>query len=217
MREERELARKRQNEADLMSTQSDDQDIEPIEEVPALGEPFPLGLLGDVTETISGTLDTTVKLKYTLIAHPELTSPSDCASVLARFGEVDESSIVLSLKPPKKAPTKPPKNGTALVPFKQIGDAFAAICASGRADRGLDGIEISWAGGKEPPILGWLKKQGKLDPAPTLLDATVNRAESPPQGKEHTKGLFETLSDEPVGSFSSFSSFPETFVRGSHI
>lgn len=54
--------------------------------------------------------------------------------------------------------------GTALVPFKRIGDAFAAVCASGVKERGLEGVQISWAGnsGGEPELIGWLKRHGKL-------------------------------------------------------
>ena len=56
------------------------------------------------------------------------------------------------------------KLGTALVPFKRIGDAFAAVCASGVKERGLEGVQISWAGnsGGEPELIGWLKRHGKL-------------------------------------------------------
>ena len=112
---------------------------------------------------------------------------------------------MLSLKPPKKAPNKPPKYGTALVPFKQIGEAFAAVCASGTPQRGLEGVEVGWAGGKEPQILGWLKKMGKLGTPP------------PPSGMEKDRGgstdgnaglpQAQTRTDS-----STFSSFPESFV-----
>ncbi|KAK0449119.1 DnaJ-domain-containing protein [Armillaria borealis] len=78
--------------------------------------------------------DTTVRVKFSLSGHPDLTTPEALAA----------ETIVLSLKASKKAPSKPPKYGTGLVPFKRIGDAFAAVCASGREDRGLKGIEISW-------------------------------------------------------------------------
>ncbi len=102
--------------------------------------------------------------------HPELTEPSAIASLLSRFGASDTDLIVVSLKGSKKASAgtedKKPKYGTALVPFKQIGDAFAAVCASGKPERGLNGIEVSWVGGKEPQILGWLKKMGKLGEPP---------------------------------------------------
>ncbi|KAG6869240.1 hypothetical protein C0993_009105 [Termitomyces sp. T159_Od127] len=110
----------------------------------------------DLAAPSLGSMDTTVRLKYNLKSHPELTTVESIAKVLAPFGQTDDDSIVLSLKSSKKAANKPPKFGTALVPFKQIGNAFAAVCASGRPERGLDGIEIDWVGGKEPPILIWL-------------------------------------------------------------
>lgn len=159
-----------------------------------------------------GQLDTTVKLKYTLASHPDLTTASAIASLLSQFGEVDTSSIVLSLKPPKKAPTKPPKNGTALAPFRQIGGALAAVGASGRQERGLEDVEITWAGGQEPPILDWLKKQGKLDPCSGAKEGGKPRQPgSPKPNVEKQPDIFSKLSSKP--GLSSFSSFPDSFVR----
>lgn len=145
--------------------------------------------------------------------HADLTTPTAISSLLSRFGDIDSSSIVLSLKPSKKAPHKPPKHGTALVPFKKIGDAFAAVCASGRKDQGFEGIELSWVEGKEPPILSWLKKNGKLG-APSL-------------GKNSASPLLKTVSADTLFSSTnskaskrteslSFSSFPESFVSLSY-
>ena len=170
-------------------------------------------MVSRLIRSILGHLDTTVKLKISLSTRPELTTASSVSSQLSRFGEVDESSIVISMKPPKKTPTKPPKNATALVPFKQIGDAFAAVCASGRSDRGLAGVEVSWAEGKEPPILGWLRKQGKLEPPKSRSDsATESYRENVVNGAEgHAKDLLESLRQKPPVD-SSFSSFPDTFV-----
>ncbi|KAK0503984.1 hypothetical protein EDD18DRAFT_1099253 [Armillaria luteobubalina] len=111
--------------------------------------------------------DTTIRVKFSLSGHPGLTTPEALAAVFAPFGPTDTETIVLSLKASKKTPSKPPKYGTALVPFKRIGDAFAAVCASGREDRGLKGIDIAWVGGKEPEILGWLKRTGKLSAQPS--------------------------------------------------
>jgi DnaJ family protein C protein 17 len=154
-------------------------------------------------------LDTTVRLKYILKSHPNLTTSATIAKLLSPFGQTDVDSIVLSLKPPKKDPSKPPKFGTALVPFKQIGDAFAAVCASGKAERGLEGIEIGWVNGKEPPILVWLKKIGKLGgsapaPTPQLANETDNG-----MGRYEKAGLPQTqTSSQP----SLFSSFPTSFV-----
>lgn len=146
----------------------------------------------------SGPLDTTIRLKYTLIAHPTLTTPVSLSTLLVSFGAIDTESVVLSLKPPKKAPHKPPKYATALIPFKQIGDAFAAVCASGRPERGLNDIEVGWAGGKEPQILGWLKRMGKLGTPKLPAENGVSLPEA------------QTSSNS-----SAFSSFPESFVSTS--
>ncbi|KAJ7164727.1 hypothetical protein C8R43DRAFT_239062 [Mycena crocata] len=143
-------------------------------------------------------LDTTIRLKYKLSAHPSLTTPESLAALLAPFGEIDTESIVA----PKKSPDKPRKYATALVPFKQIGAAFAAVCASGRADRGMEGIEAGWVGGKEPEILGWLKKMGKLSaqpppPAPARSSSAPGSAQLPQTA--------------PTAAVSPFSSFPASF------
>ncbi|GJJ14934.1 hypothetical protein Clacol_009204 [Clathrus columnatus] len=125
-----------------------------------------------------GSLDTTIRIKYSLIKYPDLVTPSSLKSLLARFGPVDESSIVLFMKPPKKAPTKPPKFASALVPFEKIGDAHAAVCSSGLESKGLKDIEISWAGGKEPEILETLKQKRSVET--TSFIHSSNEATSPP-------------------------------------
>src|SRR5262249_32457267 len=116
---------------------------------------------------------------------------------------VDTESIVLSLKAPKKNADKRPKNGTALVPFKQIRDAFSAVSASGRGDYGLEGIEVGWVNGKEPAILGWLKKMGKLD------NSLPNNA---PSIQDGAPGIPAELPPRRSGGSLEFSSFPSTFV-----
>jgi DnaJ homolog subfamily C member 17 len=154
--------------------------------------------------TLLGPYDTTVRLKYSLATHPTLTTPAALSNLLQPFGVTDTSSIVLTLKPPKKAPHKPPKYGVALVPFEQIGPAFDAVCASGLAERGLDGIEVGWVEGKEPQILGWLKRIGKLATPTTRQEApstAQNKNAGSPLPKVHT-----------TAHSSLFSSFPESFV-----
>ena len=132
------------------------------------------------------------------------------ATIFQQFGEIDAESIVLSIRPSKKAPNKPPKYGTSLIPFKQIGAAFAAVCASGRADQGLKGMEVSWAEGKEPPILEWLKRQGKLGGVKKKNDSEPTPSSSAAQGKAKVV-LAEAESSSSLSK--SFSSFPESFVR----
>ncbi len=152
-----------------------------------------------------GTLDTTVKLKWTLSTRPTLTKAEDLGQLLAPFGSVESSDIVISLKP---APPKKPKRGTALVPFKQIGDAFAAVCSSGSSARGLQDVEVSWAEGKEPELIGWLKKMGKLGgetkskPGPSINEPGPTPSNPPPHSATPTAS----------STSSPFSSFPSTFV-----
>ncbi|TFK46778.1 DnaJ-domain-containing protein [Heliocybe sulcata] len=156
-----------------------------------------------------GALDTTVKLKYPLSKHPNLTTPDALSALLAPFGPADAASIVLSMKPSKKHPNKPPKFATALVPFKQIGDAFGAVCASGRKERGLGDVEVTWAEGKEPEILGWLKKMGKLGGV-EKLEKTARQEPAPSvSGGEKAANPQERPAANPSTPFSSFpSSFP---------
>ncbi|KDQ07312.1 hypothetical protein BOTBODRAFT_60080 [Botryobasidium botryosum FD-172 SS1] len=150
-----------------------------------------------------GLLDTTIRLKYSLSEVPHLTTSSALAALLSSFGPIDSDSIVLSLKTPK--PSKKPerskaKPSTALVPLKNVGDAFAAVLASGRKERGLEGIEVSWAGGEEPEIVKWLKRNGKLG----------MRKSDGPAAPQASARLFSTSASPATPSSSTFSSFPES-------
>ncbi|TCD61468.1 hypothetical protein EIP91_008403 [Steccherinum ochraceum] len=145
-----------------------------------------------------GSLDTTVRLKFPLSSQPNLKSKEAISTLLAPFGSVDVADILISLKP---APPKKPKRATVLVPFKQIGDAFAVVCASEREERGLKDVEVSWAESKEPELIGWLKKIGKLGAGwqEKKDTPTAESSRSPSGSAPHTDP------DAP------FSSFPSTF------
>ncbi|KJA23059.1 hypothetical protein HYPSUDRAFT_201621 [Hypholoma sublateritium FD-334 SS-4] len=160
-------------------------------------------------------LDTTVRLKFPLKTHPNLTTPAAVSVLLARFGATDEASIVLSSStrgPNSSAPRtdkKPSKTGTALVPFTQIGAAFAAVGASGRADLGLDGVKITWVGGKEPQVLAWLRRNGKLG---STGSGVPSAAPSPvPGGGSGVKANLPQNQSTKSSSGDPFSSFPSTF------
>ncbi|CAK5261956.1 unnamed protein product [Mycena citricolor] len=156
-------------------------------------------------------LDTAVRLKFKSAAHPALTTPTSLAELLRQFGETDADGIVLSTTGSKKnksgtdKPDKPSKYTTAAVLFKQIGDAFAAVGASGRAERGLDGIDVVWAGGKEPDIIRWLKRTGKLSARPLPSEKTETR-----QG-DSSSGTGQLPQTSPAAS-DSYSTFPTSFV-----
>ncbi|KAI1793696.1 DnaJ-domain-containing protein [Ganoderma leucocontextum] len=148
----------------------------------------------------SGPLDTTVRVKWTLSSRLALVDAASIAAVLTPFGAIDKSSIVLS---PKLTAPKKPKRRTALVPFTEIGAAFAAVCASGRAEHGLQDIEVTWAGGAEPELIGWLKKTSQLG-------GTANGRPPPsPHGVSSTPtpGLATPASEDAFSS--SLSTFPD--------
>ena len=71
-------------------------------------------------------------------------------------------------------PHKSPKHATALVPFRKIGDALAAVCASRNEHKGLKDIEISWAEGNEPAVLEVLKRQGRVNSEGGLEQLTTH-------------------------------------------
>ena len=104
--------------------------------------------------------DLTVRVKFTTTLRPDLSTTTALAALLRPFGVLDENSILLSIKPPKKHPTKPPKFATALVTFQKVQAAFGAVGASGQKERGLDNVDIAWAKGVEPEVVQRLKTQG---------------------------------------------------------
>ena len=223
MVEERQADLRRQQEEAERAEKSAQEELEPpplgvyTRHCPSCNE----GLL--TSRAFSGEHDTTVRLKYSLAKYPHLTTTDALHTFMARtFGPVDKDSIVLSMKPPKKAPQKPPKQATAAVPFKTIADAHAAVCASRRADRGLDEFEIGWMGGSEPAVWSWAermlkakeKREAQASPAPEV-DRTRGAGDGAAAGVDVQGGSTQENSgvrSKPV-SGSQFSSFPPSFVR----
>lgn len=121
-----------------------------------------------------GPYDTTIRVKFVLSAFPTLSTASALASHLKRFGEIDEGAVVLSIKPKKASKKKKSQEKgadeaaqgegekvvNAVVPFSQISAAFAVVSSGPTLKE--QGMEVSWAGGSEPPILGWLRDRGEL-------------------------------------------------------
>jgi len=70
----------------------------------------------------------------------------------------------------------------------------------------LKGVDIGWAEGKEPEILGWLKRQGKLG-GETKSALTPGPVGGPMDGDKA-----DTLqSDTPSSNPTAYSSFPSSF------
>ena len=228
--EERQAELRRQQEEAERAEKSAQEELEP----PPLGEyltPSCRLLLCRLTSrALPGEHDTTVRLKYPLAKYPHLTTTDALhAFMSSTFGPVDKDSIVLSMKPPKKAPQKPPKHATAAVPFKTIADAHAAVCASRRADRGLDEFEIGWMGGSEPAVWSWAermlrakeKREAQTSPA-SEVDRTRGAGDGAPAPAVSSAGVdvqggstqdsSGVRSKNPV-SGPQFSSFPSSFVR----
>jgi DnaJ family protein C protein 17 len=106
--------------------------------------------------------DLTVRVKFTTTLRPDLATPTALVALLRSFGTLDGDTVHLSIKPPKKHPTKPPKFATALVTFQKVQGAFGAVGASGQKARGLENVDIAWVKGVEPEIVQRLRSQGKL-------------------------------------------------------
>jgi DnaJ homolog subfamily C member 17 len=171
----------------------------------------------------TGEHDTTVRLKYPLAKYPHLTTTDALHTFMtSTFGPVDKDTIVLSIKPPKKAASaaqqqhkhRPPKYATAAVPFKTVADAHAAVCASGRADRGLEEFEIGWMAGREPAVWSWSERMMLRS-----KEAEVKRPAPPPVTVTPARGVDTAKSERggrtsSPGTGSQFSSFPSSFVRG---
>jgi DnaJ homolog subfamily C member 17 len=147
-----------------------------------------------------------------------ITAAAVCA-LLSPFGALDADSAVLSLKPSASKP----KRAVALVPFDQVVAAFAAVGASGRKERGLEGIEVSWAGGSEPELIEWLRKSGKLGSSAknaqgggiAAPDARTTPVSTSADASK-SKLAFTFASGGGVGA-GSFSSFASTFVSLSYL
>ena len=76
-------------------------------------------------------------IRYPLKTYPTLNTEY-------RVTDSDEPSIVTLSAYLRQKTDKSPKTGSALVPFKRMSDAFAAVCASERKAMGMDGVKVSW-------------------------------------------------------------------------
>ncbi|CCA78021.1 hypothetical protein PIIN_08914 [Serendipita indica DSM 11827] len=107
-------------------------------------------------------VDSPIKLKYVLTNRPDLDTVPALYHILRQFGQIDESSITLTIKPPKNKPNKPPKFATAIAIFRKIEGSFGAVESSGQEARGLKDVEITWLSGEEPEPVRQLRSTGIL-------------------------------------------------------
>ncbi|KAI6043972.1 DnaJ domain-containing protein [Pisolithus marmoratus] len=166
-----------------------------------------------------GPHDTTIRVKFPLAKYPTLNTPSALAAHFQRFGATDEDAIVLSVKAKKSGkkhkPSTPDRNFSdglgdtgmlvnALVTFTQIGAAFGAVSSSPKLRE--QGMEVTWAGGSEPPILQWLRDRGKLG----------GRTSSPGPQAATFDAATTTSRHSNLPDGSKFSTFPSTFPSTFH-
>jgi DnaJ family protein C protein 17 len=108
-----------------------------------------------------------VVLKYQLSDRPDLMTKEALLAVLQLFGSIDESAVLLTLKPKKLKPGATPKSATAVITFHKVQDAFGAVMSSGQASRNLHGIEVTWPTGEEPESIKTLRERGLLETGPS--------------------------------------------------
>ncbi|KAF8837200.1 DnaJ-domain-containing protein [Paxillus ammoniavirescens] len=205
MREERERQRE-----ELARAKLEEARIDAEEEATDTDAPPPMG-----------PYDTTIRVKFTLSAFPSLSTASALASHLRRFGEIDEGAVVLSIKPKKPSKKKKAqlqdkgadeegkgegeKLVNAVVPFAQISSAFGAISSGPTLKE--RGMEVSWVGGSEPPILGWLRDRGELGGKPQSTSPAATSSNNAPGKVQTTDELPQTTN---VANGAKFSTFPST-------
>ncbi|KAG8919980.1 hypothetical protein FRC02_001243 [Tulasnella sp. 418] len=189
MREEREMAMKKESETKSPKGKEKETEESPPSSKLSLVSPWSTRLT--LIHVIVGPLDNTVRIKWTPANFPELKTSPSLTPLFSQFGTMDTASIVISIKPNKKNPSKPPKSASAMIPFIDVQDAFSAVMASGRKDRGLQGIEVTWAAGQEPEFVQWLRSKGRLGLSARTSSPSVTSKAS-----------------EPTGSFSSFPDAP---------
>ncbi|PVF94797.1 DnaJ-domain-containing protein [Serendipita vermifera] len=127
--------------------------------------------------TFTGIEDTPVVLKYQLSDRPDLMTKEALLAVLKSFGPIDESTVLLTLKPKKLKPGATPKSATAVITFHKVQDAFGAVMSSRQATRGLQGVEVAWPTGEEPESIKTLREKGLLE---TSARATPTASPKPP-------------------------------------
>jgi DnaJ family protein C protein 17 len=146
-----------------------------------------------------GDLDTTIRVKYSLSSHSTLSTASALAAHFRRYGEIDDEAVVMSQKVRKPKKPKGQTVGetivTALMPFNQLGAAFGVV--SSAASLKEQGVDVTWAGVSEPPILSWLRDRGELG-------GTASQHPKSPQTKTAPEST-------------TFSSFPSSFVSGGSV
>lgn len=130
-----------------------------------------------------GPLDTTVRLKWQRKLYPAFELDEDAITANLPVKKSSIESIVISTK---MAANPKLKSGTAMVALKTLTAAVALVDASSKG--GLEGVEITWAGGKEPDVV----KQARERDQPALSNngngsaSSKRSASNTPEPTQHS-------------------------------
>ncbi|KAK4694049.1 hypothetical protein P7C70_g8812, partial [Phenoliferia sp. Uapishka_3] len=109
-----------------------------------------------------GPLDMTLKIKWAPATHPTILDADSLQSTLSSLlkpNPVDIDSVVISTKF-KANPTKG-KHASAVVSFKSLAAAVRVMKARESGGVGWEGLEVNWAAGSPPAVLGGERKADK--------------------------------------------------------
>ncbi|KAF9361869.1 hypothetical protein BGX34_006854 [Mortierella sp. NVP85] len=106
-------------------------------------------------------LDTTLRIKWKGKKH--VFEADELSNIFKSYGEID--SCISK------------KQGSAVITFRSIKGAYAAMKAFERRDKGLEVFTISWAAGEEPAIVASVRS--KATPPITTTTTTTTTAATP--------------------------------------
>ncbi|KAF9384936.1 DnaJ (Hsp40), sub C, member 17 [Podila verticillata] len=138
-------------------------------------------------------LDATLRIKWKKKKHTF--EPQELEAVFEKFGPIDSC---LSMKP-----------GSAVVSFKALTGAFAAMKAHEREVSELEPFTVSWAAGVEPVLVANLRSKEKSQPATTPTTSTPPSSVSTPKPAFNVASVGAPAFSAPAfGSGTSFAGFP---------
>ncbi|KAG0040949.1 DnaJ (Hsp40), sub C, member 17 [Podila clonocystis] len=140
-------------------------------------------------------LDATLRIKWKKKKHTF--ESQDLEAIFGKFGPIDSC---LSRNP-----------GSAVVSFKVLTGAFAAMKAHEREASELEPFTVSWAAGTEPALVANLRSNEKSPSAtPPSRTSTPSSSASTPKPAFNIAPAAPTFSVPAFGSGSSFGGFPSS-------
>lgn len=121
-----------------------------------------------------GPLDTTLRVKWAPTTHPTIVDAESLEGVLRSLvspAPLDVDSVVLSAK--FKANPKKGKHASAVVAFRTLRAAVRVMEGRENGRPGWDGIEVAWAAGAPPAILGGSVEEVRVEPPRSTFPTSV--------------------------------------------